>query len=71
MSENGIDRLISFQEAKSVIGVKSDTTFYKMIREGEFKEPIRRGRNLFFLESDVQQYIKALASTVKSRMHGC
>lgn len=56
-------RLIPFQEFKRDIGIKSDTTLYKLIREGEVPQPIKRGRNSFFTDRDRQDYVTKLAKS--------
>lgn len=56
-------RLIPFQEFKRDIGIKSDTTLYKLIREGDVPQPITRGRNKFFTDRDRQEYVAKLAKT--------
>ena len=60
-------RLIPFQEFKRDIGIKSDTTLYKMIREGEVPQPIKRGRNSFFTDSDRQSYVTKLSKSREAK----
>ena len=64
--ETGIDRLIPPSEAMRIIGVRSPTSFYALIKSGELPPLIRRGRNVFHLESDLSTYIEQLAATRKA-----
>lgn len=63
------DRLIPFVEGLTIIGVKSRTSAYKLIADGELS-PVHRGRHVFFLESDLQTYITRLASSRGTVSHG-
>lgn len=60
------DRLVAPREAARIIGVKSLTTFYDMVRRGELPRLIKRGRYSFHLHSELQAYVRSLAA--KSRM---
>lgn len=55
------DRLIPFGEAGNIVGYRSRTSLYKAVSDGVLPEPITRGRNRYFLESDLQKYVQRLA----------
>lgn len=63
-------RLVPFRESGDYIGVKSPTTLYKMVSNGELPEPIKRGTRSFFLERDLQSYIAKLDARRNSRGQG-
>ncbi|SEQ62140.1 transcriptional regulator, AlpA family [Solimonas aquatica] len=56
------DRLIPPAEAMRIVGVKSRTKFYDLIRTGELPQLIKRGRSSFHLESDLQAYVERIAA---------
>ena len=58
-----IDRLVSPREAMPIVGVRSPTTFYALIKSGELPPLIKRGRSSFHLLSDLQKYVARLAAT--------
>lgn len=57
------DRLVKIREGKRIIGVESDVTYYKLIKDGALPPLIKRGRNSFHLESDLYGYVARLAKT--------
>lgn len=57
------DRLVSVREGMQVVGVRSATTYYKLIENGDLPPLIKRGRNSFHLESDLQAYVSRLSAT--------
>ncbi|NKF23237.1 hypothetical protein [Solimonas marina] len=60
-------RLISFDECREMVGFKSRTSVYTAIaNDPNFPKPITRGRNRFFLESEVLAYIRGLAAQRKT-----
>ena len=61
----GTDRLVSPKEGMRIIGVRSQTTFYRMVNQGELPPLIKRGRNSFHLSSDLQAYLQRLAGARK------
>jgi predicted DNA-binding transcriptional regulator AlpA len=61
--ETQIDRLIPPNEGMRIVGVKSPTTYYQLIRIGELPPLIKRGRNSFHLESDLRVYVARLAAS--------
>ncbi|MDD3762406.1 MAG: hypothetical protein PHP86_03835 [Nevskiales bacterium] len=57
------DRLISFNHAAAMVGFKSRTSLYSAIKtDPSFPRPIYRGRNQFFLESELLAYLEHLAA---------
>lgn len=60
-----LDRLVPIREGKRIIGVSSDSTYYKLIKEQVLPPLIKRGRSSFHLESDLQNYV---AKLVKARV---
>lgn len=59
------DRLVSPREAARIIGVKSKTTFYALIRRGDLPALIKRGRQSYHLESELLAYIHKLSQSRK------
>lgn len=57
------NRLIPPREGMHIIGVKSPTKYYSLIKSGELPPLIKRGRNSFHLESDLREYVAKLASS--------
>ena len=57
------DRLVPPREGAYIVGVKSMTSFYEMVKTGALPPLIKRGRNSFHLESDLRDYLNRLAST--------
>jgi hypothetical protein len=57
-----VDRLVPFGEACGIVGVRSRTSLYKLIADGELA-PISSGRNQFFLASELAEYVGKLAAT--------
>jgi predicted DNA-binding transcriptional regulator AlpA len=60
------DRLVTVKEAKHIVGVSSHTTFYALVNSGELPKLIKRGRNSFLLQSDLDAYVARLAATRKA-----
>lgn len=58
-----LDRLVPICEGKRIIGVRSNTTYYALIKERELPPLIKRGRSSFHLESDLLSYVARLAKT--------
>lgn len=58
-----LDRLVPIREGKRIIGVCSDSTYYKLVKERELPPLIKRGRNSFHLESDLLAYVTKLANS--------
>ena len=58
-----IDRLVPLREGTRLLGLKSTTSYYELIRRGELPPLIKRGRNSFHLESDLRTYVERLAAT--------
>lgn len=56
------DRLVAPREGARIVGVKSLTTFYDMVRRGDLPPLIKRGRYSFHLQSELQAYVHALAA---------
>ncbi len=57
------DRLVSFNHAAMMVGFKSRTSLYTTIKtDPSFPRPIYRGRNQFFLESELLDYLSRLAA---------
>lgn len=57
------DRLISFKHAAMMVGFKSRTSLYTAIKtDPSFPRPISRGRNQFFLESELLVYLEHLVT---------
>lgn len=46
-----------------IIGVRSPTKFYQLIKDGDLPPLIKRGRNSFHLESELQAYVQRLAES--------
>lgn len=61
--ETSLDRLVPPDEAKRIVGVRSLTTFYKLIADGEPPNLIKRGRRSYHLESDLRAYLRRLSET--------
>lgn len=57
------DRLVPPREAAHIVGLRSMSTFYGMIKAGELPPLIKRGRSSFHLESDLRAYLERLASS--------
>lgn len=55
------ERLIPLRSGMEMVGIRSATTAYKLIDSGELPEPVYRGRNAFFLLSELQAHIARLA----------
>lgn len=64
--EQSSDRLVAPTEAMRMIGIRSRTTLYELIRSKELPPPIRRGRNIFHLESELQEYVRRLSETSRT-----
>ncbi|WP_157622973.1 hypothetical protein [Solimonas soli] len=58
-----LDRLVPPSEGMKIVGVRSPTSYYNLIKLGELPPLIKRGRNSFHLESDLLAYVRRLAST--------
>lgn len=58
-----LDRLVSVSESMHVIGVKSPTSFYKIVANKELPPLIKRGTRSFLRESDLRAYVSRLASS--------
>lgn len=58
--EAKLERLLSIKEGMSVVGLKSETSYRKLIAQGALPPLIRRGRNVYHLASDLQAYVAAL-----------
>lgn len=63
--QTNTDRLVSPKEGMHIVGVKSATTFYSLIRAGDLPPLIKRGRSSFHLESDLRTYVTNLAADRK------
>jgi prophage regulatory protein len=57
---NQKDRIIRLPEVMFMVGMKK-TAIYDKIKEGAFPAPLKIGRMSGWLESDVQQWIAAVA----------
>lgn len=55
------DRLVPFGEAVGIVGFSSRTSLYGLISNGDLPEPITRGRNRYFFQSDLTAYLQRLA----------
>lgn len=55
------DRLVPFGEAVGIVGFSSRTSLYGLVANGELPEPITRGRNRYFFQSDLTAYLQRLA----------
>lgn len=60
--QNQPDRLVPPSEGMRIVGVRSATTFYGLIKAGELPQLIKRGRNSFHLESELRRYVEKLSS---------
>ena len=58
-----IDRLVPPREAMTIVGVRSPTTFYALIKSQALPPLIKRGRSSFHLLSDLRKYVEQLAAT--------
>lgn len=58
-----MNRLIPPREGMRIVGVKSPTTYYALIKSGELPPLIKRGRCSFHLESDLVAYVEKLAAS--------
>lgn len=50
------DRHLTIPEVLGLLGYSSRTTLQKLVHQGEL-HPVRRGRTIRFLASDVQKYL--------------
>jgi predicted DNA-binding transcriptional regulator AlpA len=57
------DRLVPPREGMRIIGVRSPTTYYRMVANGDLPPLIRRGRNVYHLASDLSAYLQRLVAT--------
>lgn len=57
------DRLVPPREGMHILGVKSASTYYSLIRSGELPPLIKRGRSSYHLESELRTYLQRLASS--------
>jgi prophage regulatory protein len=57
---NSKDRIIRLPEVMGMVGMKK-TAIYNRIKDGTFPVPLKIGRMSGWLESDVQQWIAAVA----------
>lgn len=64
--EFSTDRLVPLREGMRIVGVRSPTTYYQLIETGALPALIKRGRNSFHLESDLQKYVASLAAQRKA-----
>ena len=61
--QTATDRLVPPREGMHIVGVRSATTFYALIKRRELPALIKRGRYSFHLESDLRKYVEGLAAT--------
>lgn len=57
------NRLVPIREGMPIVGVKSETSYRKLVEAGQLPPFVRRGRNVFHLESDLQAYVARLAKS--------
>ncbi|MEC8848332.1 MAG: hypothetical protein VYB93_03545 [Pseudomonadota bacterium] len=61
------DRLVPLREALPQVGYRSRTSLYRDLRDDdEFPAPIYRGRNVFFLQSELTRYVRELADRARA-----
>lgn len=52
-------RLLRLPQVKKLFPVCT-TTIYKLIREGEFPRPVKIGRNSFWREKEVEDFLESV-----------
>ena len=57
-SPDQIDRLLTLEEVRRIIGLSS-ATLYRLIARGQFPSPIRIGRTSRWPESEVSSFVQA------------
>lgn len=62
-------RLIPLLEGFRAFGVKSPTTGYRLIAEQMLPQPVRRGRNQFFVSTELEAAIQRVIET-RETAHG-
>ena len=59
-AREAMPRLIPQRDAMPALGIKSPTTLGAMVKRGELPKVIRRGRQNYFVESELREYVQRL-----------
>ena len=56
---SNIDRLLKVKEVAKVTAM-GVSTVYRLVQQGKFPRPVKRGRSTYWKESDIKRYIESL-----------
>ena len=60
-------KLLNFKDLESQKGIReSDVTIWRRVRAGQFPKPVRNGRRNYWVEAEIDEYLKALVAQRKT-----
>jgi predicted DNA-binding transcriptional regulator AlpA len=56
-------KLLNFKDLEIQKGIReSDVTIWRRVRAGQFPKPVRNGRRNYWVEAEIDEYLKALVA---------
>jgi predicted DNA-binding transcriptional regulator AlpA len=61
-------KLLNFKDLEAQKGIReSDVTIWRRVRAGQFPKPVRNGRRNYWVEAEIDEYLKGL---IAQRQYG-